>query len=138
MQRVLEQARAEAAAQSQGASQPAPAGNAASTDAAKAQADMSQPEQEPTAGNDKKALGALLRKAAQKMQQDEQGQSDSATALAEAPLQRSVTIQQDSAARISGDQPDDAGDDLLDSAAVNLTGLSEEGFCQRRIFKQIK
>lgn len=125
-QRALEQARAEAAAQSQGASHPAPAGDAASTDAAKAQDDMSQPEQEPTAGKDKKALGALLRKAAQKMQQDEQGQSDSATVIAEAPLQRSVTIQQDSAARISGDQPDDAGDDLLDSAAVNLTGLSEE------------
>ena len=121
MHRAVEQARAEAAAQAQGAFQAAPAGDAASADAAEVQEGLTQDGQQQTAESDGKASPALLGKAAQMVQQH-----DSAAALTTTPLQRSVTIQQVSAARNSEDQPDDAADDLLDLAAVNLTGLSEE------------
>ena len=70
MQRALQQARAEAAAQAQGNTQPASDGAAPGSLLAASVADSGEAAQPPSAGKDKKALGALLKRAAQKMQQE--------------------------------------------------------------------
>ena len=70
MQRALQQARAEAAAQAQGNTQPASDGAAPGSLLAASAADSIHAAQLPAAGKDKKALGALLKRAAQKMQQE--------------------------------------------------------------------
>ena len=113
MQRAIQQARAEAAAQAQDASQPAPAGSAASTDAFTTQA-------QSTSGKDKRALGALLRRAAQKMQQET---TDTAGAEPKDKLSHGSEPNQELGAHKTVEHPTDPGQDPLDIAGISLDGL---------------
>ena len=126
MQRALQQARAEAAAQAQGTPQPAPAGDAEQTqpESSKGSDSVTAAGQQATAGKDKKALGALLARAAQKMQQEEAMLSNTAETFA-AQHQQSPAAEHKATTHMKGDDTDDAEHDLLDSAGVEISGLSQ-------------
>ena len=123
MQRALQQARAEAAAQAKGTSQPAPAGSAASTDASQAQGYASQSGRQQTTGKDKKALGALLRRAAQKMQQET---PDATAAEPNDKWAHGSEPNQELGALPGIDHSADCGQDQLDLAGASSAGLGGE------------
>ena len=120
MQRALQQARAEAAAQAQGNTQPASDSSApqGEEDPAQASAEVTEPGQQSAIGTDKKALGALLKRAAQKMQQEEAGETQTPAAVptgSESLTASDVQLQ-------SGHSRTDQSDD---PAAVNPAGLTD-------------
>ena len=112
MQRALQQARTEAAAEAQGTHESAPQDPVA--------APAISPEAAPQPpGGDKKTFGAVLRQAAQKMQQEEAksgNRADPESPQLQAPAGASETLQ-----GLNGDlDQEHAGDDLLDAADINV------------------
>ena len=121
MQRALQQARAEAAVQAQGTLQLA---HGSGTSQAHG---VSRPEaaQPPAAGKDKKALGALLKKAAQKMQQEDEGNSATAAPTSMHNVVQQPVAQQTTAAQLNAGTPAESAEGLLESRNVSLSEPSD-------------
>ena len=127
MQRALQQARAEALAQAQGASTQAPGQDAmqqeteASAVAMQTAGNAAQIQQ-PLAGSNKKALGALLRRAAQNMQQqDRAGISGTVVTQAAGRSLQDPSAQQESLSHLDESRAHAPEHDLqIDPAAVRV------------------
>ena len=121
MQRALQQARAEAAVQAQSTLQLA-RGSGTSQAEGVSRLDAGQ---QSAAGKDKKALGALLKKAAQKMQQEEEGNSVTAVSTSVQNVVQQRTAQPSTAMQLNADTPAESAEALLDSQGVTLLEPSD-------------